>query len=179
MSVTSVIFSVRPGRSNLRVVSTASRLRFCSQQYSRCAGVILTDKILNTLIVVGVLICLAALLTLPTALSGNRDQELLGTALAFFGIGTLIVALSLYLQSRALRSRINADPNLIAALQGTKRKGTCDNCKSATPVIQCTMHRMVLCASCLVQHYDSRGCVYVPAVRKTTRSRAGAAAGRA
>ena len=135
----------------------------------------MTDKILKTLVVIGVLICFAALLTLPTALSGNKDQELLGAALAFFGIGTLTIALSLYLQSRSLQSRINADPNLLAALQGTKRKGTCDNCKSATPVIQCTMHRVTLCSSCLVQHYDSRGCVYVPAVRKSTRSRAGAA----
>jgi hypothetical protein len=135
----------------------------------------LTDKILKTLVVIGVLICFAALLTLPTALSGNKDQELLGTALAIFGIGTLIIALSLYLQSRSLQIRINADPNLLAALQGTRRKGTCDKCKSATPVIQCTMHRVTLCASCLVQHYDSRGCVYVPAARKSTRSRAGAA----
>jgi hypothetical protein len=136
----------------------------------------LSDKILKTLVAIGVLICFIALLTLPTALSGNKDQELLGTALAFFGIGTLIIALSLYLQSRALRSRINADPNLVAALQGSKRKGTCDNCKSATPVIQCTMHRVTLCAGCLVQHYDSRGCVYVPAVRKTARSRVATAA---
>jgi hypothetical protein len=135
----------------------------------------LTDKILKTLIAVGVLICVAALLAFPAALSGNKDLELLGTALAFFGIGTLIISLSLYLQSRTLRSRINADPNLVAALQGTKRKGTCDHCRLATPVIQCTMHRVTLCASCLVQHYDSRGCVYVPAVRKTGRSRAGAA----
>jgi hypothetical protein len=153
------------------MVSTAGLLRFYSQQQ----GFILTDKILKTLIAVGVLICFAALLTLPTALSGNKDQELLGSALAFFGIGTLTISLSLYLQSRSLRSRINSDPNLVAALQGTKRKGTCDNCKSATPVIQCTMHRVTLCASCLVQHYDSRGCVYVPAVRKPARSRAGAA----
>jgi 1,4-dihydroxy-2-naphthoate octaprenyltransferase len=135
----------------------------------------LSDKILKMLIVVGVLICCAALLTFPAALSGNKDQELLGTALAFFGIGSLIVALSLYLQSRALQSQINADPNLLAALQGSKRKGTCDNCKSAVPVIQCTMHRVTLCATCLVQHYDSRGCVYVPAVRKNARSKAGAA----
>jgi hypothetical protein len=157
------------------VVSTASLLRFYLSNIQGAQGFILTDKILKTLIVVGVLICFSALLTLPAALSDNKDQELLGTALAVFGIGTLFVALSLYLQSRSLRSRINADPNLVAALQGTKRKGTCDNCKSATPVIQCTMHRVTLCASCLVQHYDSRGCVYVPAVRKTTRSRAGAA----
>ena len=141
-------------------------------------GFNLTDKILKTLIVIGVLTCFSALLALPAALAGNKDQELLGTALAFFGLGALMIALSLYLQSRALQSRISADPNVIAALQSGKRKGTCDNCKSAIPVIQCTMHRVTLCANCLVQHYDSRGCVYVPATRKNPRARA-TAAGRA
>ena len=135
----------------------------------------LNDKILKTIIALGGLIAFAGLLALPSALSGNKDPELLGTGLAFFGMGAVLFAMGFYFQARALRSQINADPNLVAALQGSKRKGTCDSCKAASPVIQCTMHRVNLCTSCLVQHYDSRGCVYVPAVRKTTRSRAGAA----
>ncbi len=156
------------------MLSVASRLhRTRGIPYAQ--GLILTDKILKTLLVVGVLISFAGLVAIPGALSGHKDQELLGTALAFFGLGTLLVAVSLYLQSRALRSQIDADPNLLAALQGSKRKGPCDNCKSAGSIVQCTMHRVYLCANCLVQHYDSRGCVYVPAVRKSTRSRANAA----
>ena len=135
------------------------------------------DKILKTLVALGVLMSLSGLLALPAALSGNKDQELLGTALALFGLGALLVALSLYLQTRALKSRIDADPNLLAVLNASKRKGTCDNCKAAPPIIQCTMHRVSLCQTCLVQHYDTRGCVYVPAVRKSARS-SRAAAGR-
>ncbi|HVO63530.1 MAG TPA: hypothetical protein VMT53_21580 [Terriglobales bacterium] len=138
-------------------------------------GFSLNDKILKTMAALGGLIAFAGLLALPSALSGDKDPELLGTGLAFFGMGAVLLALGFYFQARALRSEINADPNLLAALQGSKRKGICDSCKAASPVIQCTMHRVSLCASCLVQHYDSRGCVYVPAVRKNTRSRAGAA----
>jgi hypothetical protein len=138
-----------------------------------------TDKVLKILVVVGVLISFTGLLAVPSALnSQTRDQELLATALAFFGIGALIVALSLYLQARALRARINADPSLLAAVNASKRKGTCDTCKSAPPVIQCTMHRVSLCATCLVQHYEARGCVYVPSVRKSARTSRAVAAGR-
>ncbi len=138
------------------------------------------DKILKILLIAGVLVSLAGLLTVPSALYGQtRDQELLGSALAFFGMGTLMVALSLYLQARAVQARIDADPNLAALVNANKRKGSCDNCKSALPLIQCTMHRVSLCGTCLIQHYDPRGCVYVPAVRKSSKSSRGVAAGRA
>jgi hypothetical protein len=138
-----------------------------------------TDKIWKVLLLVGVLIAFAGLLAIPSALnSETRDQELLGTALALFGTGGLISALGLYLQARFLSARINADPNLLAMVNASKRKGTCDSCKSAAPMIQCTMHRVNLCGTCLVQHYEARGCVYVPAVRKTTKNARGVAAGR-
>jgi hypothetical protein len=139
-----------------------------------------TDKICKTLIVVGLLMALAGLVAVPGALNGNNhDQELLSTGLALFGMGALISALGLYFLTRSLRARINADPNLLAALSnGNKRKGTCDSCKSAAPVILCTMHRVTLCGTCLVQHYEARGCVYVPALRKTSKTGRSAAAGR-
>ncbi len=137
------------------------------------------DKILKVLIVAGALMSFAGLLAIPSAFYGEtRDQELLGSALAFFGIGAVIAALSFYLQARALRASINADPNLLSVLNAGKRKGTCDSCKSAIPLIQCTMHRVNLCGTCLVQHYDSRGCVYVPVVRKSAKSSRGVAVGR-
>lgn len=146
---------------------------------SHARGSNVTDKILKILLVAGVLICIAGLLAVPSALnSETRDQELLGTALALFGIGTLVVASSLYFQARVLRARITADPNLLAILNASKRKGTCDSCKTAAPLITCTLHRVNLCGTCLVQHYEPRGCVYVPAVRKTSRTSRGASAGR-
>jgi hypothetical protein len=164
------------GKGYLRGVSTGC----CSSRGNyRRRGSIVTDKILKMGAVAGVLLAFAGLLAIPGALnSETRDQELLGTALAFFGMGALIIALSLYFQARALQARINADPNLLAALNATKRKGTCDSCKSAAPLIHCTMHRVYLCGTCLVQHYETRGCVYVPAVRKTARSTRTMAAGR-
>jgi len=133
------------------------------------------------MLVVGVLICFTGLVVIPSALNSEpRDPQLLGAALAFFGMGALILSLSLYFEARALRVRINADANLVEHLHASKRKMTCDNCKSSSPIIQCTMHRLNLCATCLVDHYEARGCVYVPAVRKTTgRASRAALAGRA
>ncbi len=169
--ITSVIFSRYPVRSIFILGAAPGK----PGSWTAHRGITLNDKILKAMIIVGALVSLAGVMALPSALSGNKDPELLGTALAFFGMGAVLMALSFYLQARALRSQINADPNIIAALQAGKRKGTCDSCKAAGAVIQCTMHRVSLCPNCLAQHYDSRGCVYVPAVRKNARSRAGAA----
>ncbi len=161
-------------------MGNAARPRYKLQLSQARRDSIVMDRFLKILIVAGLLISFAGLLIIPGAVnSETRDQELLGTALAFFGLGALLVALGLYFQARALRASINADPNLLAVLKASKRVGTCDTCKAAAPLIHCTMHRVNLCGTCLVQHYEPRGCVYVPVVRKTARISRGVAASRA
>ena len=137
-------------------------------------------QIWNWLIAAGGFVSFVGLLFLPSALnSQNRDESLLGAGLAIFSLGVLIVAVGFYLKTKALRAEIGSDPNRAALLNGKRRKINCDSCHQAAPVIQCTMHKMSLCSNCLSQHYDSRACVYVPAIRKNAGKMArGASAAR-
>jgi hypothetical protein len=128
----------------------------------------MSKQIWNWFIAAGTLVSFVGLLFLPSALnSQNRDESLLGAGLAIFSLGALIIAVAFYFKTKALRAEIGSDPNRAASLNGKRRKISCDSCHQSAPVIQCTMHKMSLCTNCLSQHYDSRACVYVPAIRKS------------
>ncbi len=140
----------------------------------------MSQKFLSAVVGLGILVCFIGLLFLPAAFntrSGTTDNSLMGGGLAVFSLGALMIGIGMYGKARLLRAAIDADPNLQSLLNGAKRKGNCDSCKSAAPVVQCTMHKLNLCASCMNQHYDPRGCVYVPSNRRTAH-RSRAAAGR-
>lgn len=131
----------------------------------------MSQKVLTTVVAVGGLIALVGLLFMASAAnSHNGNDNLLGPGLAIFALGALLISMAMYAKARLLRGAIDADPNLQAFLNAAKAKG-CDNCRAAGPVVLCTMHKVNLCSTCLNQHYDSRACVYVPAIRRT-RSRA-------
>ncbi len=135
----------------------------------------MSQKFLTMVIVVGVLIALVGLVFMPAALNGRGGNDsLLGAGLAIFALGALLISMAMYAKARFLRSAIDADPNLQAFLNAAKAKG-CDSCRAAGPVVQCTMHRVSLCSTCLSQHYDPRACVYVPASRRLKRGRAASA----
>jgi hypothetical protein len=138
------------------------------------------EKMWNALIGLGILVSLSGLLFLPAALTpSTADEGMLAAGLALFATGTMFVTSGLYFKARALRAAIDADPNLAAIANARKRRGTCDKCRNGVALIHCTMHRVALCAVCLVQHYDTRGCVYVPAARRpVTRTATATAAGR-
>jgi hypothetical protein len=140
----------------------------------------MSQKLWNWAIALGALVCMTGLLFLPSALSGHgTDEGTLGAGGAIFGLGAIIVSVSLYFKTSAVRAEIAANPQLAVLLAGKRPKGNCGQCGEATAVIQCTMHKQSLCASCLVQHYESRACVYVPAVRKAAnRNARGASAAR-
>jgi hypothetical protein len=138
------------------------------------------QKILSALVVLGVMVAFAGLLFMPAALNSRNgsNDNLLGAGLAVFSFGALAVSMGMYGKARLLRAAIDADPNLQALLQGAKSKGSCEMCRSAAPVVHCSMHKLSLCSNCLNQHYDPRACVYVPSWRKTvSRSRAASARG--
>ena len=137
------------------------------------------QKTWNTLIGVGTVVMFSGLLFLPAALTpAVIDDAMLASGLAVFSTGIMLIACSFYFKTRALHKAIAADPNLALILNTRKRKGSCDSCRGGAPLIYCTMHRLNLCGTCLGQHYEARGCVYVPAVRKPAgrTARASAAA---
>jgi hypothetical protein len=127
----------------------------------------MANKVENWGIVLGCFVSFTGLLFLPAALnSRSGDHELLGAGLAVFSIGILMIGFSLYFKARGLGAQLH-DQSMSTMLNGKVRKGAvCDLCHKDVPVVQCTMHKLGLCATCMSEHYESRACVYVPAVRK-------------
>ncbi len=116
-------------------------------------------------IAIGSLIAFFGLLIIPSAFSTrNTDPVPLSAGLAIFAMGVLMISVSFYLRGRSMGAQIASEP----ASGGARRKYSCDVCRKAPAVIQCTMHKMVFCSSCLSGHYDSRACVYVPTVRRAS-----------
>jgi hypothetical protein len=140
----------------------------------------MSQRLFSGLIGLGIFISLIGLLFLPAALNSKAgtSDNLMPGGLAIFSLGALMVSTGMYAKARALRAAIDADPNLQSLLNGAKRKGNCDSCHSAASVVQCTMHKVNLCTTCMNQHYEPRGCVYIPSNRRTVHRTARAAAGR-
>lgn len=136
------------------------------------------QKLSNWLMAVGALFAFIGLMFFPSALMGaNKEDSLLGAGMAIFSMGALAMSVGFYLKARSLNSHDSDAARLGAG--NKRRKGNCDGCQQDSAVVQCTMHKVVLCAACLSKHYDSRACVYVPAVRRpATRSARGVSAGR-
>jgi hypothetical protein len=127
----------------------------------------MSQKAKNWTIVLGCFVSFIGLLFFPTALTAHgSDTNLLGAGMAIFSLGILMIGGSLYFKAKALGAQLN-DTSMTTLLSGKVRKGVvCDLCRKSVPVIQCTMHKLGLCAHCMTEHYESRACVYVPAVRK-------------
>lgn len=138
----------------------------------------MSQKICNWSIAIGALVAFVGLMFFPSALMGaNKEENLLGAGMAIFSMGALLMSIAFYFKSRVLNATDSASGRAAAA--GKRRKGNCDVCQQEAGVVHCTMHKVILCATCLSKHYDSRGCVYVPAVRRpVVRSARGVSAGR-
>jgi hypothetical protein len=120
-------------------------------------------------IAVGVLISFVGLTFLAAAYaSQSSSEDMLSGGLVIFAVGTLIISVSFYIHANSLHSQQNTDSGSSALSGGKQRKLICDVCHKSAAVIQCTMHKTVLCPGCLSGHYESRGCVYVPTVRRTS-----------
>lgn len=136
------------------------------------------QKICNWSIAVGALVAFIGLMFFPSALMGaNKEDNLLGAGMAVFSMGALLMSVGFYFKARSASSP--ASDAARSTVGNKRRKGNCDGCQQETAVVQCTMHKAALCAACLSKHYDSRACVYVPAVRRPmVRSARGVSAGR-
>ena len=140
-------------------------------------GIVMSQKIWNWLIAIGALISLLGSIFLLSGFSSpNKDENLLALGMAIFAVGTLMMAASFYFKARALPA--TADPGRTSS-PAKRGAVNCNLCHNESAVVHCTMHKVLLCATCLREHYESRGCVYVPAFRKlAVRSARGASASR-
>ena len=114
----------------------------------------------------GILVAFVGLIVIASAWSGNGAENILAAGLTVFSAGILILSVSFYFQAKSVQTQAGGGSS-VARPSGGKQRKLCDICKKSVPVIQCTMHKTSLCPTCLAGHYDSRGCVYVPTVRKT------------
>jgi hypothetical protein len=86
-----------------------------------------------------------------------------------FSMGALVVAAGIYAKARAVQSATaSGDMRKESAAPNHRVRGGCDLCGTEAPVVQCKVHQLHLCGSCLAQHYDVRSCAYVPTTRAAT-----------
>lgn len=116
----------------------------------------------NWLMVVGAIGAFIGLCVLPSALGDHQDGTMLSVAAFFFSLGALTGAAGFYLKARVLQKDVRSGKPEPAR----KIRGGCDLCGNEPPVIQCKVHQLHLCATCLTGHYDVRSCVYVPSLRR-------------
>ncbi len=135
----------------------------------------MTARAGNWLIGVGAITAFLGLCCLPAALREHGDSTLLALGASIFAIGGLLCAAGIYVKARMLQS---SGPSAEAEPKRRSRGG-CELCGSDVPVIQCRVHQLQLCSTCLAEHYDSRSCSYVPPTRRpATRAGKGLAKAR-
>ncbi len=122
----------------------------------------MTAKLGNWLIYVGAINVLIGLCCFPAAFETHSDTSLLSLGVSFFGIGALFIGGGLYLKARMLQTQKNSGKGDAPP----RTRGGCELCGSDVPVIQCRVHQLHMCSTCLAEHFDPRSCSYVPPTRR-------------
>jgi hypothetical protein len=129
----------------------------------------MSSKTAAWIIAAGALMMFIGLCLLPGALGGHPDADMLELGACQFSLGALVVAVGIYVKARVLKFSIDSgEPRKESASTNQRVRGGCDLCGSEAPVVQCKVHQLHLCGSCLAQHYDIRSCAYAPTTRTAT-----------
>lgn len=129
----------------------------------------MSSKTANWIIAAGVVLMFIGLCFVPAAMGKNAEADLLELGACQFSLGALVMAAGIYAKARLLQSALaSGDSKKESATSNPRVRGGCDLCGSEAPVIQCKVHQLHLCGSCLAQHYDVRSCAYVPTTRTGT-----------
>jgi hypothetical protein len=125
----------------------------------------MTLKAGNWMIAVGAVTMFFGLCCMPAALGEHPDTALLGVGASIFAMGALFIASGIYAKARAWQS-LGVTEAESAPAQRTR--GGCELCGSDVPVVQCRVHQLQLCSTCLAEHFDPRSCSYIPPARRAT-----------
>jgi len=126
----------------------------------------MSSKTATWIIGAGAVLMFIGLCFLPAAFGEHPDPDLLEIGACQFSLGALVIATGIYAKARLLQFAIaSGEPRKEAAPSNQRVRGGCDLCGSEAPVVQCKVHQLHLCGSCLAQHYDVRSCAYVPTSR--------------
>jgi hypothetical protein len=129
----------------------------------------MSSKTANWIIAAGTVLIFIALCFLPAALGEQPDADLLEVGACQFSLGALIIATGIYAKARAVQIAIaSGEPRKESGSSNQRVRGGCDLCGTEAPAVQCRVHQLHLCGSCLAQHYDVRSCAYVPTSRTAT-----------
>lgn len=118
-------------------------------------------KMSTLLMTGGCFIVFAGLCFIPAAFGPDPDRTMLGAGSMIIAMGLVLVAVSIYANARSLDVDTGS-----GSTAKRNRKTNCDKCGEDEPVIQCRVHQLHLCGSCLAEHYDFRSCAYVPSTRR-------------
>ena len=140
----------------------------------------MSSKTANWIIAAGTLLMFVGLCFLPAAFGEHPDADLLEVGACQFSLGALVIATGIYAKARVVQNA-SGEPRKESGTSNQRVRGGCDLCGTEAPVVQCKVHQLHLCGSCLAQHYDVRSCAYVPTTRtasnKTGRNLAASARG--
>ncbi|MGA9968009.1 MAG: hypothetical protein WBQ10_22620 [Terriglobales bacterium] len=128
----------------------------------------MSSKAANWIIAAGAVFMAIGLCFLPAALGERPDADLLEVGACLFSLGALIIAAGMYTKARMVQMEIASGEPRKEPTSNQRVRGGCDLCGTEAPVVQCKVHQLHLCGSCLAQHYDVRSCAYVPTTRTAT-----------
>jgi len=128
----------------------------------------MSSKAANWIIAAGAVLMAIGLCFLPAALGERPDADLLEVGACLFSLGALIIAAGMYTKARMVQMEIVSGEPRKEPTSNQRVRGGCDLCGTEAPVVQCKVHQLHLCGSCLAQHYDVRSCAYVPTTRTAT-----------
>ena len=118
----------------------------------------------NWMVAAGAFFLFLGLCVLAAGWGKSADPDQLIAGAGSFSVGALTVAAGIYLKARMLQSGASS-PAAVKEPVSKRSRGGCELCATEAPVIQCKVHQLHLCGSCLEQHYDFRSCAYVPSTR--------------
>src|SRR5579872_2395915 len=129
----------------------------------------MSSKTATWIIAAGALMMFVGLCFLPGAFGEHPEADMLEIGAAQFSMGALVVAAGIYAKARVLQFAIaSGEPRKDPAAASQRVRGGCDLCGSEAPVVQCKVHQLHLCGTCLAQHYDVRSCSYIPTSRTSS-----------
>ena len=117
------------------------------------------------IIALGALVLFLGLIVLGVSLGSNGGPDELPAGAGLFSVGAVAIAGGIYLKAKALQRASSPEAPRKESANAGRTRGGCELCRVEVPVVQCKIHRLQLCGTCLSQHYDVRSCIYLPSTR--------------
>jgi len=118
------------------------------------------------IVALGALVLFLGLIVLGTSLGKSGDPDALPVGAGLFSLGAVAIAGGIYLKAKAVQRASSSEAPRKESANAGRTRGGCELCGIEAPVVQCKIHRLQLCGTCLSQHYDARSCIYVPSTRR-------------